>query len=82
MIGTGTLSHDLNRWWTVNIRGKDDPYLKIGSVNGLSSIASAKDGTATLNLTAHSSQLNIAPQITQIHTEEKIIDKYSICNTQ
>ncbi len=33
MIGTGTLSHDLNRWWTMNIRGKEDPYLKIGQVN-------------------------------------------------
>ncbi len=32
-IGTGTLSHDLKRWWTVNIIGKEDPYLKIGSVN-------------------------------------------------
>jgi lipopolysaccharide transport system ATP-binding protein len=32
-IGTGTLSHDLKRWWKVNIRGKEDPYLKIGSVN-------------------------------------------------
>lgn len=32
-IGTGTIRHDLKRWWTVNIRGKDDPYLKIGSVN-------------------------------------------------
>lgn len=32
-IGTGTLSHDLNRWWTMNIRGKEDPYLKIGQVN-------------------------------------------------
>ena len=32
-IGTGTLSHDLKRWWTVNVRGKADPYLKIGSVN-------------------------------------------------
>jgi lipopolysaccharide transport system ATP-binding protein len=32
-VGTGTLSHDLNRWWSMNIRGKDDPYLKIGSVN-------------------------------------------------
>ena len=31
-VGTGTLSHDLNRWWH-NIRGKDDPYLKVGSVN-------------------------------------------------
>jgi lipopolysaccharide transport system ATP-binding protein len=32
-IGTGTLSHDLNRWWIVNIRNKEDPYLKIGQVN-------------------------------------------------
>jgi lipopolysaccharide transport system ATP-binding protein len=32
-IGTGTLSHDLKRWWTVSIRGKEDPYLKIGQVN-------------------------------------------------
>lgn len=32
-IGTGTLSHDLKRWFTVNVRGKEDPYLKIGSVN-------------------------------------------------
>lgn len=32
-IGTGTLSHDLNRWWIMNIQGKEDPYLKIGQVN-------------------------------------------------
>lgn len=32
-IGTGTLSHDLNRWWIMNIQGKPDPYLKIGQVN-------------------------------------------------
>lgn len=31
-VGTGTLSHDLNRWWH-KIRGKDDPYLKIGESN-------------------------------------------------
>lgn len=31
-IGTGTLSQDLNRWWAM-IRGKEDPYLKIGDVN-------------------------------------------------
>ncbi|MCW3102628.1 MAG: transporter ATP-binding protein [Bacteroidetes bacterium] len=31
-IGTGTLSHDLNRTWH-KIRGKEDPYLKIGVVN-------------------------------------------------
>lgn len=31
-VGTGTLSHDLNRWWH-RIRGKEDPYLKIGESN-------------------------------------------------
>ena len=29
VVGTGTLSHDLNRWWA-QIRGKPDPYLRIG----------------------------------------------------
>ena len=33
LISTKTLSHDLNRWWTVNIRRKEDPYLKIGETN-------------------------------------------------
>ncbi|RRO13337.1 ABC transporter ATP-binding protein [Flavobacteriaceae bacterium 14752] len=32
LVGTGTLSHDLNRWWH-KVRGKDDPYLKIGAEN-------------------------------------------------
>lgn len=32
LIGTGTLSHDLNRWW-YKIRGKEDPYIKIGEKN-------------------------------------------------
>lgn len=31
-VGTGTLGHDLNRAWH-RIRGKEDPYLKIGAVN-------------------------------------------------
>ncbi|MBU2915207.1 ABC transporter ATP-binding protein [Reichenbachiella agariperforans] len=31
-VGTGTISHDLNRWWH-SIRGKEDPYLKIGESN-------------------------------------------------
>ncbi|TXH30773.1 MAG: ABC transporter ATP-binding protein, partial [Cyclobacteriaceae bacterium] len=31
-IGTGTISHDLNRWWA-RIRGKEDPFLKVGQVN-------------------------------------------------
>ena len=32
LIGTGTLSHDLNRWWH-KIRGKEDPFLKVGEAN-------------------------------------------------
>lgn len=31
-VGTGTISHDLNRWWA-KIRGKEDPFLKIGEAN-------------------------------------------------
>lgn len=31
-VGTGTLSHDLNRFWS-KIRGKEDPYLKVGESN-------------------------------------------------
>jgi lipopolysaccharide transport system ATP-binding protein len=31
-ISTGTLSRDLNRWWAM-LRGKEDPYLRIGETN-------------------------------------------------
>ena len=31
-VGTGSLAHDVNRWWH-RVRGKEDPYLKIGEVN-------------------------------------------------
>ncbi len=31
-VGTGTISHDLNRFWH-RVRGKEDPYLKIGEEN-------------------------------------------------
>lgn len=33
LVGTGTLSHDLNRWWKTSVLGKEDPYLKIGETN-------------------------------------------------
>jgi lipopolysaccharide transport system ATP-binding protein len=32
VMGTGTLSHDINRWWHL-VRGMEDPYLKIGESN-------------------------------------------------
>lgn len=31
-VGTGSLQHDIVRWWA-NIRGQEDPYLKIGDTN-------------------------------------------------
>ncbi len=31
-VGIGTIQHDLNRWW-YQVRGKKDPYLKIGEEN-------------------------------------------------
>ncbi|WP_283642211.1 ABC transporter ATP-binding protein [Croceibacter atlanticus] len=37
-VGTGTLSHDLNRWWH-QIRGKENPYAKVGAVNDRSATA-------------------------------------------
>ena len=32
LVGTGSLGHDLNRWWA-KLRGKPDPYLKVGEAN-------------------------------------------------
>lgn len=31
-VGTGTISHDLNRWWA-RMRGKEDPYSLVGQTN-------------------------------------------------
>ena len=33
LVSTRTLSHDLNRWWKMNLLRQEDPYLKIGEVN-------------------------------------------------
>ena len=32
-VGTGTLSHDLNRWWATKVLRREDPNSKIGTVN-------------------------------------------------
>ncbi|MEP0263896.1 ABC transporter ATP-binding protein [Dokdonia sp.] len=40
LVGLGTLGHDVNRFWH-KIRGKGDPYLKVGSVNDRSAKASS-----------------------------------------
>ena len=33
LVSTGTLAHDLKRWWTMSVRGQEDPYLRIGETN-------------------------------------------------
>lgn len=33
MVSTGTFFRDLNRWWTINVQGKEDPFLKVGETN-------------------------------------------------
>ena len=33
LVSTRTLSHDLNRWWKMNMLRQEDPYLKIGETN-------------------------------------------------
>lgn len=35
-IGTGTISRDLERFWMTRVRGKEDPFLKIGETNNRS----------------------------------------------
>ena len=42
LVTTKTLSHDLNRWWQTSIRGKEDPYLKIGETNDRSVAGSSE----------------------------------------
>lgn len=42
LVSTKTLSHDLNRWWQTAVLHKEDPYLKIGSVNDRSTAADSE----------------------------------------
>lgn len=40
-VGTGTIAHDLRRWWITSVRHKEDPYLVIGETNDRSSKGSS-----------------------------------------
>lgn len=39
VVGTGTLSNDIKRWWATSIMGKEDPFLKVGQTNNRASKA-------------------------------------------
>lgn len=49
VVGTGTIKHDINRWWH-KIRGKEDPYLKIGERNSRSTVGKTKYVWALKNI--------------------------------
>ncbi len=42
LVSSGTLSNDLQRWWQMNILGREDPFLKVGSVNDRSKAADSE----------------------------------------
>jgi len=48
-VGTGTISHDLNRWW-YRVRGKEDPYLRIGDENDRSKKGESEYAWALRNI--------------------------------
>lgn len=39
LVSSGTLSNDLKRWWQMNVLGKEDPFMRVGSVNDRSKAA-------------------------------------------
>lgn len=51
LVGTGTLSHDLNRWWKTAILRQEDPYLKIGETNDRSKKGSSDYAWALKDIT-------------------------------
>lgn len=50
LVSTRTLSHDLNRWWQTSVLRREDPYLKIGSVNDRSLAADSEYVWALRNI--------------------------------
>jgi len=55
-VGTGTIAHDLNRWWH-KIRGKEDPYAKVGQVNDRTKAAASDEKRETSSDSETSSPL-------------------------
>ena len=42
LVSSGTLSNDLKRWWQMSVLGKEDPFMKVGSVNDRSKSADSE----------------------------------------
>lgn len=50
LVSTGTFSDDLTRWWTMYVRHKEDPFLKIGETNDRSKKGASKYVWALKNI--------------------------------
>ena len=33
VVGSGTITNDIKRWWQMSVLGKEDPFLKVGQTN-------------------------------------------------
>ena len=62
-VGTGSLAHDVNLWWH-KVRGKEDPYLKIGEVN---------DRTKPAARAVASSELRVAGEEAEVAGKELLV---------
>lgn len=50
LVSTKTLGNDLKRWWAVSVRGKEDPFLKVGDTNDRSTRAESEYVWALRNI--------------------------------
>ena len=50
LVSTGTLSHDLNRFWQTKVLHREDPYLKVGETNDRSAAGSSEYVWALRNI--------------------------------
>ena len=63
-IGTGTLSRDVERFWTTKILGKSDPFLKVGEINDRSS---KSESNVVWSLKDINFQVNVVARFGETH---------------
>ena len=42
LVGTGSLQHDINRWWQTTVLRKEYPYLKLTAAPLMAAVSSSK----------------------------------------
>jgi lipopolysaccharide transport system ATP-binding protein len=56
IVGTQSLTHDINRWWVTKVLRKSDPYIKIGEVNDRTTKSSSNHVWALRDITFNVNQ--------------------------